>query len=71
MVLSRGQNAGRIHNINIDNRSFERAEQFKYLGTNLTNQNLFRKKLRAVVSRGMLAIIRCRTFCLPICCSEM
>ena len=28
---------------------------------------LFRKKLRADRSQGMLAIIRCRTFCLPVC----
>jgi len=39
MVMSRDQNAGRSHNIKNDNSSFERAEQFKYFGTNLTNQN--------------------------------
>jgi len=32
MVRSREQNAGRSHNIKIDNKSFERVEQFKYLG---------------------------------------
>ena len=35
MVMSQDQNAGRSHNIKIDNISFERAEQFKYLGTTL------------------------------------
>ena len=39
MVMSRDQNAGRSHNIKIDNSSFERVEHFRYLGTNLTNQN--------------------------------
>jgi len=34
MVTSRDQNAGRSHNMKIDNRSFERVEEFKYLGTN-------------------------------------
>jgi hypothetical protein len=29
MVMSRDQNAGRCHNIKIDNSSFERVEQFK------------------------------------------
>jgi hypothetical protein len=37
MVMSRDQNAGRIHGMKIDNISFERFEEFKYLGTNLTN----------------------------------
>jgi len=45
--MSGDQNAVRSHNIKIDNNSFERVEQFKYLGTTLTNQILFRKKLRA------------------------
>ena len=39
MVMSREQNAGRIHSVRIDNSTFERAEGFKYLGTTLTNQN--------------------------------
>jgi len=39
MVMSRDQDAGRSHNIKIDNCSFERAEEFKYLGKNLTYQN--------------------------------
>ena len=39
MVMSRDQNAGRSHSINTDNSPFQRAEEFKYLGTTLTNQN--------------------------------
>jgi hypothetical protein len=39
MFMSRDQNAGRSHNIKIDNSSSERLEQFRYLGTTLTNQN--------------------------------
>jgi hypothetical protein len=38
-VKSQDENAGRNHNIKIDNNSFERVEQFKYLGTTLMNQN--------------------------------
>jgi hypothetical protein len=38
MVMSRDQNATRSHNIKIGNSNFERVEEFKYLGTNLTNQ---------------------------------
>jgi hypothetical protein len=38
MVMSRDQIAGQNHNIKIYNKSFERVEQFKYLGTTLMNQ---------------------------------
>jgi hypothetical protein len=47
MVMSRDQNAGQKGYIQIGNKSFETVEQFKYLGTTLTNQNPFMKKLRA------------------------
>ena len=39
MVTSRDQNAERSHNIKTDNSSFERVEEFEYLGKTLTNQN--------------------------------
>jgi hypothetical protein len=40
MVMSRDQNAGRSQNIKIDNSSFERVEELKYLGTNLKDSQL-------------------------------
>ena len=36
MVMSRDQNAGQNHSVRIDNSTFERVEEFKYLGTILT-----------------------------------
>jgi hypothetical protein len=39
VVMSRNQSAGQNRNIKIDNKSFERVEEFKYLGATLTNQN--------------------------------
>ena len=39
MVMSRDQNAGRNHCVRINNSTFERVEEFKYLGTTLTHQN--------------------------------
>jgi hypothetical protein len=39
MVMSRDQNAGQNGNIQTGNESFETVEQFKYLGTTLTNKN--------------------------------
>jgi len=58
--MSQNQNAGQSHNMKNDNSSFERVEEFKHLGIKI----LFGKKLRADWSQGMLAIIRCRIFCL-------
>jgi hypothetical protein len=45
--MSRDQNAGQNHSVRLDNSTFERVEEFKYLGTTLTNQIPFGKKLRA------------------------
>jgi hypothetical protein len=44
MVMSREKNAGQIHVIKTDNSSFERVEQFRYLGTTLRNQNSIREE---------------------------
>jgi len=41
MVMSREQNTGRSHNIKIDNSSFERVEQFKYLGNNVNKSKFY------------------------------
>jgi len=52
MVMSRDQNAGRCHNINIDNSPFERVEEFKYLGTSLTNQNPIQEEINSRLKSG-------------------
>ena len=49
MVMSRGQNAGRGHNMKTDNASFEKVEEFKYLGTTLTNQNSIQEEIKNVL----------------------
>jgi hypothetical protein len=46
MLLSRQQNISQNRNIKIANRSFENVSQFKYLGTAVTNQNLFQEKIK-------------------------
>jgi len=45
--MSRDQNIGRSHNIKIDNSSFERMEEFKYLGTASTNKNFIQKDIKS------------------------
>ena len=52
MVISRDQNAGRIHSVRIDNSTFERVEQFKYLGTILTNQNSIAEEIKSRLGSG-------------------
>jgi len=52
MVMSRGQNAGRIQSVMIDNSTFERVEEFKYLGTALTNQNCIAEEIKSRLRSG-------------------
>jgi len=49
MVMSRDQNAGRIHSVMTDNSSFERVEEFKYLGT---NQNCIAEEIKRRLMSG-------------------
>jgi len=51
MVMSREQNVRRSHNIKIDNSSFERVEEFKYLGTTL-NQNSIQEEIKSTLKLG-------------------
>jgi len=52
MVMSRDQNAGRIHSVSIDNNTFEWVEEFKYLGKNLTNQNPIAEEIKSRLKSG-------------------
>ena len=52
MVMSRDQNAGRNHNVRTDNGTFERVEEFKYLGTTLTNLNSILKEIKSRLRSG-------------------
>jgi len=36
----------------IDNRSFERVEEFKHLGTTLTNQNSIKEEIKSRLKSG-------------------
>jgi len=53
MVMFRDQNAGRILSVRIDNSTFERVEKFKYLGTNLTNQNSIAEEIKSRLRSGI------------------
>jgi hypothetical protein len=47
MVMSQEENAGLSHVIKTGNRSFEMVEEFKYLGTTLTNQNSIKEEIKS------------------------
>ena len=46
MVMSRDYNARRSRNIKKNNNYFERAEEFIYLGTNLTDLNSIQDEIK-------------------------
>jgi len=50
--MSRDENAGRSHNVKSDNSSFDEVDQFKYLGTTLTNQNSIREEIKSSLQPG-------------------
>ena len=45
-------NAGQSHSMKTDNSSSERVEEFKYLGTTLTNQNSIREQMKSSLKSG-------------------
>ena len=63
MVMSRDQNAGRYHSMKNDNSSFERVEEFKYLGKTLTIQYSIQEKMKSILkSRNACYLFRAESF---------
>ena len=44
--MSQDRNAGQGHSVKTDNSSIERVEEFKYLGTTLTDQNSIEEEIK-------------------------
>jgi hypothetical protein len=66
MVMSRDQNVGRNHSIKVDNSRFGREDEFKYLGTTLTNQNYIQEEKRRLKS-GNACYHLVQNLCLRVC----
>ena len=49
--MSRDRNAGRGHSVKTAN-SIERVEEFKYLGTTLTDQNSIQEEIKSRLKLG-------------------
>jgi hypothetical protein len=47
MIMLRDQNVGRSQSVKIDNSSIGRVEDFKYLGTTLTNQDSIQEEIKS------------------------
>jgi hypothetical protein len=52
MIMTRDQKAGRSHCIKIDTSSFEKVEQFKYLGKNLKNKKSIQEESKSRLKSG-------------------
>jgi hypothetical protein len=52
MVVSRDQNARQNGNVQMGSKLFETVEQFKYLGTTLTNQNSIHEEIKSRLKSG-------------------
>ena len=52
LVVSREQTAALSHTMKADNSSIERVEEFKYLGTTLTNQNSVQEEIKSRLKLG-------------------
>jgi len=46
--MSRDQNAGQKHHVKTDNKFFERAREFKYLETTLSNPNSIQEGIKSI-----------------------
>jgi hypothetical protein len=51
-VMSGEQNAGHNHSIKTDSKSFERVEEFRYLGTALTDRNSIHEEIKSRLKSG-------------------
>ena len=52
IVMSRDHDAGRSHSMKTDDSSFERAGEFKYLGTTLRDQNSIQEEIKNIFKSG-------------------
>jgi len=53
MVMSRNRNAVKIHSMEFGNNYFEWVGAFKYLGTNLTDQNSIVEQIKSILKPGI------------------
>jgi len=67
MAMSRDHNVGQNHSVNVDNSSFERVEEFKYLGINLTNEISLQEEIKSRLKLGNACYHLVQYFSIPVC----
>ena len=67
MVMSREQTAGLSHTMKVDNSSIERVEEFRYLGTTLTNQNSIQKEIKSTLKLANTCYHSVQNILSPVC----
>jgi hypothetical protein len=69
--MSQEQYTGPNNNIKIGNISFERMQQFKYLGTTTKIQNCFNKEIISRLISGNACYNSVQHLLIPVCCSKI
>jgi len=65
--MSYRKNTGKSPNIKFDISSFERVEQFEYLGTFATNQNSSPEKIKSTLKSGNASYHSVQNLGVPVC----
>ena len=66
MIMSRDQTAQRSHNMKIDNSSYERVEEFMYVGKTLINQNSIQEEIKRGLHSECLLSFSAESFVLHV-----
>ena len=67
MVMYREHISEQNHDIKTGNKYFEIVEQFKYLGTTLTNQNSSHEQIKSRLNSVNAYFQSVQNLCLPVC----
>ena len=70
-LQSRNQKAVRSHSVKIDSSSIESVEEFKYMGTTLTNKNSIQEEIKSILKLENACYYSCRILCLPVCYTKI
>jgi hypothetical protein len=69
MVMSGDRNAAQNHNMKLDNKYFEIVEQFKYVGTTVTNRNSIQEEIKSRLKSRNACYHSVQILCLTVCCT--